>query len=32
VIEAAPAVDAGFDAKPGFWTGDGPDIKHNEVE
>ena len=31
VTEAQPTVDAGVDAKPGFWTGDGLKITHNEV-
>jgi hypothetical protein len=31
VISAQPVVDAGL-CKPGFWIGDGLDIKHNEVE
>jgi hypothetical protein len=32
VTEAFPTTDAGFDAKPGFWTGDGLYIRHNEVK
>ena len=32
VTEAQKTVDAGFDAKPGFWIGDGADIKHVEKE
>jgi hypothetical protein len=32
VISAQPVVDAGIDAKPGFWTGNGLEIVHTEVE
>ena len=32
VISAQPLVDAGFDAKPGYWTGNGLDIEHTEVK
>jgi hypothetical protein len=31
VAEAQPVVDSG-DCKPGFWTGDGLNIKYHEVE